>query len=367
MVNTELKQKNPIEYALILLMFLAVIYATYTTLSAFLGIFIFALIFSVAFSPLFEICVGYLGGRRKLTAFIYGLILLTIIALPFVYIINAIGEYAHKTQVVVAEIKNHNVPALPEWLTGLPYVGNKIAAVWAALEKDPETTLSLYEPQIKAFLQRLLATGGGILTTGLELVVGIIISAVVLNSGEQALKPVRIFFSKLLGPEDGNAMIDASGKAINGVAIGVMGTALLEAALAWIGFTIAGIPAASGLAAVMFMFAVVQLGPIPVQVPVIIWLASKGENGWAIFMGVWLIILFVADNIIKPILIAKSGKLPILVLFFGVIGGMSAWGFTGMFKGAVVLAVMYTIFKTWTRGNATALAVDENAAPAKKS
>jgi predicted PurR-regulated permease PerM len=84
-------------------------------------------------------------------------------------------------------------------------------------------------------------------------------------------------------------------------------------------------------------------------------------------MGVWLIILFVADNIIKPILIAKSGKLPILVLFFGVIGGMSAWGFTGMFKGAVVLAVMYTIFKTWTRGNATALAVDENAAPAKKS
>ncbi len=350
MLEIGVKNRNPIEYALILLMFLAIIYATYNTLSAFLGIFTFALIFSVAFSSLFEIVTRSLGGRRKLVAFIYALVLLTIVALPFVYLINAIGEYAHKTQVVVAEIRNHNVPPLPEWLGGLPYVGEKISGVWASLEKDPETTLSLYEPQIKAFLQRLLSTGGGILTTGLELVVGIIISAVLLFMGEKALKPVQLFFSKLLGDVNGNAMIDASGKAINGVAIGVMGTALIEAALAWIGFAIAGIPAASGLAAVMFMFAVVQLGPLPVQIPVIIWLASKGENGWAIFMGIWLVILFVVDNVIKPILIGKSGKLPILVLFFGVVGGMGAWGFTGMFKGAVVLAIMYTMFRSWTYG-----------------
>lgn len=350
MLETDVKQRNPIEYALILLMFVAIIFATYNTLSAFFGIFIFALIFSVSFSPLFEMLSTAIGGKRKLAAFIYALVLLTIVALPFVYIINAIGEYAHKTQLLVAGIKNHDVPPLPEWLAGLPYVGEKISATWAALEKDPETTLSLYEPQIKGFLHRLLATGGGILTTGLELIVGIIISAVLLFMGDKALKPVQIFFNKLLGPVNGNALLDASGKAINGVAIGVMGTALIEAAIAWIGFAIAGIPAASGLAAIMFMFAVVQLGPIPVQLPVIIWLASKGENGWAIFMGIWLVILIVVDNVIKPILIGKSGKLPILVLFFGVIGGMSAWGFTGMFKGAVMLALMYTMFRVWTYG-----------------
>ncbi len=350
MLEIDVKQRNPIEYALILLMFLAIIFATYNTLSAFFGIFIFALIFAVSFSSLFELFSKSIGGKRKLAAIIYALVLLTIVALPFVYIINAIGEYAHKTQVLVAGIKNHDVPPLPEWLGGLPYVGEKISAAWVALEKDPETTLSLYEPQIKGFLHKLLAAGGGILTTGLELIVGIIISAVLLFMGDKAFKPLQIFFTKLLGSVNGNALLDASGKAINGVAIGVLGTALIEAAIAWIGFTIAGIPAASGLAAVMFMFAVVQLGPLPVQIPVIIWLASKGENGWAIFMGIWLVILFVVDNVIKPILIGKSGKLPVLVLFFGVIGGMSAWGFTGMFKGAVMLALMYTIFRAWTYG-----------------
>ena len=55
------------------------------------------------------------------------------------------------------------------------------------------------------------------------------------------------------------------------------------------------------------------------------------------------------DNILKPILIAKSGKLPILVLFLGVIGGMTTWGFTGMFKGAIILAVFYTLFNSWLK------------------
>jgi predicted PurR-regulated permease PerM len=350
MLGNVSKQRTPIEYAFILLLFLAVLYAAYNTLSSFFGIFVFALIFSVSFSPLFEAFTRYLGGRRKLAAFIYAIVLLAIIALPFVYLINALGEYAHKTQVLVGQIRNHNVPPLPEWLGGLPYVGTKISAAWAALEKDPETTLSLYEPQLKAFLHRLLSAGGGILTTGLELIVGIIISAVLLYMGNRAYRPIQLFFTKLLGDTSGNALLDASGKAINGVAIGVMGTALIEAALGWIGFAIAGIPAASGLAAVMFMFAVVQLGPLPVQVPLIIWLVSKGENGWAVFMGIWLVVLIVVDNVIKPILIGKSGKLPILVLFFGVIGGMSAWGFTGMFKGAVMLALIYTMFRSWTYG-----------------
>ena len=51
---------------------------------------------------------------------------------------------------------------------------------------------------------------------------------------------------------------------------------------------------------------------------------------------------------LKPVLIAKSGgKLPFLVMFLGVIGGLAAWGFTGMFKGAIIMAVFYTLFTSW--------------------
>ena len=53
------------------------------------------------------------------------------------------------------------------------------------------------------------------------------------------------------------------------------------------------------------------------------------------------------DGVLKPVLIAKSGKLPFLVLFLGVVGGLISWGFTGMFKGAIILAVFYTVFTSW--------------------
>ena len=46
--------------------------------------------------------------------------------------------------------------------------------------------------------------------------------------------------------------------------------------------------------------------------------------------------------------LAKAGgKMPFLVLFLGVVGGLAAWGFTGMFKGAIILAVFYTLFNSW--------------------
>jgi predicted PurR-regulated permease PerM len=344
---------NFLETALVLMLLVVLIYASYTTLSAFLGIFTFATIFSVSFFNLFEKMCGWFGGKRKIAAFVYGLLMVAIIALPFIYIISALVDYAHKAQSLIADIKNNQVPALPEWISGIPYIGNKATAFWSALEKDPASTISAYETQLKSFLQHIMSAGGGIVSTGLELVVAIIISAIVLANGEKTLEPLKLFFNRLLGVTNGTAVINASGRAIKGVAIGVMGTAFIEALFSWIGYSIAGIDAAVGLAAITFFLAVIQLGPLLVLIPVIIWLSSQGQSGWAIFLSVYgLVVLVGIDNVLKPILIGKSGKLPILVLFLGVVGGMGAWGFTGMFKGAIILAVAYTIFQLWAKNTA---------------
>ena len=48
--------------------------------------------------------------------------------------------------------------------------------------------------------------------------------------------------------------------------------------LAWIGFAIAGVPGAIALAAVTFFFAVIQIGPLPVWLPVAIWLGFEGRQ-----------------------------------------------------------------------------------------
>ena len=70
-------------------------------------------------------------------------------------------------------------------------------------------------------------------------------------------------------------------------------------------------------------------------------------------LRVYGIILLIIDGLLKPLLIAKSGRMPFLVLFLGVIGGLAAWGFTGMFKGAIILSVFYTLFNSWLERRTT--------------
>ncbi|WP_336516383.1 AI-2E family transporter [Pollutibacter soli] len=337
-----------IETVLALLFLLILLWDLYLVLSVFFGVFTYAIIFSVSFAAPFERLVVFFKNRRKLAAIIYGLILLLIIALPFVYIITALSTHASGVATWIAEVKEKGVPPLPDWISTLPIVGEKLSTFWQAMRANPSNTLTTYEPQISAAVVSLVSGGAGIFGATLEFVIGIIVSAMLLAGKNSLLPPLYRTMKSLAGINEGPELINATGRAVKGVAVGVMGSAFIAAFFAWIGFAIAGIPFAIGLAAITFFLVVIQVGPLLVWVPVAIWLATHGQTGWAIFITVYgLVVLTAIDNILKPILIAKSGKLPVLILFLGVIGGLVAWGFTGMFKGAIILAVFYTIFWSW--------------------
>jgi predicted PurR-regulated permease PerM len=154
----------------------------------------------------------------------------------------------------------------------------------------------------------------------------------------------------LLGKRDGLSLLRATAQAIKSVSIGVMGTAFIASIISWVGLLIAGIHYAYAvlLAALIFFLVLLQLGPLLVWVPLVIWTASQGHTGMTIFLIIYGILLLIIDALLKPVLLAKSGgKIPFLVLFLGVVGGLAAWGFTGMFKGAIILAVFYTLFNSW--------------------
>jgi predicted PurR-regulated permease PerM len=337
-----------IETALALLLLLALLFDLYKVLGVFAGVFTYAIIFSVSLAKPFESLVGVLNNKRKLAAFIYAVILIAVIALPFIYIISALSDYAAQAELWFKDVSVNGIPALPDWAAGIPFIGRKITAFWQGLQADPAAALTTYEPKITAILQRLISGGAGIVGAVLEFIVGIIISAILLATGEKVLQPLYGIMKKIVGESDGPPLVDATGRAVKGVAVGVMGTAFIAAFFAWIAFAIAGISFAIGLAALTFFLVVIQVGPVLVFVPAAIWLFTTGQTGWGIFISIYtLVVMIPIDNVVKPMLIARAGKLPILVLFLGVIGGMVTWGFTGMFKGAIILAVFYTILNSW--------------------
>jgi predicted PurR-regulated permease PerM len=348
-ITTRTEIRRSVQMALILLLLFLLLFTLYSALSVFIGVFTFAIIFSVSFHGLFEKLRPLAGRFKKLPAIIYGLLMVSLVAVPFIFLIRKLGDVLRDVLNLFEHIQKGHVPALPGFIRNLPFLGDRAAAIWAQLEKDPAGTIGVYDEQIKNVLQHLVSGGTGIMGAGLELILGIVVSAILLHYGKKALEPLQTLLGNLLGEETGGAIIDASGKAIKGVAIGVMGTGLIAALAAWIGFAIAGMSIAGILAAITFFMVVIQVGPLLVWLPVALWLGHEGETGKAIFISIYgVVVLMGIDNILKPILIGRSGKLPILVLFLGVVGGMAAWGFTGMFKGALVLAVFYTLIQTWT-------------------
>jgi predicted PurR-regulated permease PerM len=194
-----------------------------------------------------------------------------------------------------------------------------------------------------------VAQAGSVGLMILHFLLTVILSAVLYATGESAAAGVRHFAHRLAGQRGEGAAILAS-QAIRGVALGVVGTAMIQAALGGISLVICGVPAAAVLTAVIFMFCVAQIGPVLVMGPAVAWLYWSGQSAWGTVLLVCTIIVGTVDNFIRPVLIKKGADLPLLLIFAGVIGGLIAFGIIGLFIGPVVLAVTYTLLESWITG-----------------
>jgi predicted PurR-regulated permease PerM len=154
--------------------------------------------------------------------------------------------------------------------------------------------------------------------------------------------------ARRIGGDRGESVVILASKAIRGVAIGVVVTALTQAVLGGIGLAVAGVPYAAVFTAAMFMLAVAQIGVGPVMICAVIWLFWKGETGWGTALLVWSVLVMVLDNVLRPMLIKRGVDLPMLLILVGVIGGLIGFGLVGIFVGPIVLAVTYTLVAAWS-------------------
>ncbi|MCR8560378.1 AI-2E family transporter [Mucilaginibacter sp. BJC16-A38] len=339
--------KNLVETILVVLLFLGLLYALFQVLEVFSGVLTFALVFAVSFSYPYGKLVGLFCGRRKLAGVVYSVSLIAVIALPFIFLVSALSRHVRDLAGWIGAVQKQGLPPLSDKLTNLPLVGGSIASFWAELQQSPKEVLHIHGHELNVILHHLVTGGLGIIGVAAQLILGIIISAYLLERGDQVLFPVRDTLNNLLSRQEGGDLLQAITQAVRGVSIGVMGTAFIATFVCWTGLLFAGIPFAVGLSALIFFLCVIQVGPLIIWIPLAGWEYLQGHNNAVIILAIYTVIILVIDFVVKPVMIARSGKLPFLVLFLGVIGGLSAWGFTGMFKGAIITSVFYTIFNAW--------------------
>ena len=128
---------------------------------------------------------------------------------------------------------------------------------------------------------------------------------------------------------------------IRAVVFGALATALIQGALMGVAFEIAGLPSPVVFGFVTSLVALLPVaGTALVWVPATIALYAQGRPGWALFLLLWgALLVGSVDNILKPRLISGRARIATLPVFFGVIGGLAAFGPIGLFAGPLVIAL----------------------------
>ena len=308
---------------------------------------LWALVLCITTWPIYVRALRSLRQRRTLAALAITLSMILIILLPFVFVGAKLADNVDELTVATRHWVESGPPAPPQWLVKIPVLGPKAADHWSAVASDTEKLqekLREWIPIVSAALLKIgLLIGAGLI----QMALSIFIAFFLLRDAESLRNRLRSAVERI-GGERGLQLLDIAGGTIRGVVYGILGTALLQAVMACIGFLVAGVPGAFVLASLMFFLSVVPLGPALILLPATLWLFYQGQTGWGIFMIIWGLIVSSVDNVVKPWLISHGSEMPFLLIFFGVLGGALTFGFIGVFLGPTLLAVGFRLVEEWS-------------------
>ncbi|TFW70076.1 AI-2E family transporter [Methylotenera oryzisoli] len=313
----------------------------------FMAAMLFAAIICVFTWPLYQRIWELLGKRDMLAAVTMTLLLLFAMILPMAYLAMNLADSAtlllDEAQAVLQSVQ----PVAPSWLKNLPIVGTPLAESWQRVVVSHEELMHLlnqYADPIREFLLKVVqVVMGGFV----QLVLVVFVAFFFYRDGTKLAAAITAIVQRL-GGELGQEMLVLSCNTVKGVMLGVFGTALAQASVGLFGFWLAGAPAPLLLALATFFLSVIPVGPPLVWGGASLWLFNHGDQGWAIFLLVYgLLVISMVDNVVKPILISHSSHLPLLLVVLGVLGGILMFGFIGIFLGPTLLAVGFTLVSHW--------------------
>jgi predicted PurR-regulated permease PerM len=176
-----------------------------------------------------------------------------------------------------------------------------------------------------------------------QLVISVLIAFFLYRDGVGLVQRMREGFQRISGDYSQRVM-EIVKTTVQSVVYGVIGTGLAQGLVAGIGFAIAGVPSPMVLAVLTFFLSFIPFGPPIIWIGASIWLFATSHIGWGIFMVVYGALgISGVDNVVKPIIISRGSKLPFVVMFIGVLGGIATFGFIGIFIGPTLLAVGFSL------------------------
>ncbi len=326
---------------------LGLFYLLYKVLSPFLITIAWAMVLSITFYPLYKVLLKFVK-RPGISSIITILIIMVLIVGPFTYIISALvnevtniySNIEEKGFDAITKIQEH-----PGFTSIYKKLGSFVAAENLDLKKGIINTLKTIGEYIGKHIS-------DIFTNAVVLIMNFIIMFLTifyfLKDGEKLAEYLKglLPFS---GEQKRRLTIRAKEMVIAAIYGGVV-VGLAQGILGGLAFLIFGLPSPVFWGTAMAVFSLVPLfGTFIVWGPASLFLFLSGSYGKGFgFLLYGILIISMADNILKPIIIGSRTKLHTLLIFFSVLGGIKFFGFIGFILGPLITALSLSLLEIYT-------------------
>jgi len=323
--------------------------ACFLILRPFLPMMLWGMIIAIAAYPGYLRVQNSLGGRSNLAAVVLTGVLLALLIVPIVLLTGSLVE---GVQSLAGRLREGTplIPPPPPHIEDWFLVGLPLKNAWSLASNNLSAAVRTFAPQVRAFVPELLSISAGIGLTALQWIVSIIVAGVLLANATEGAKTAHALANRCFG-ERGPEFAQLAGSTIRSVTTGIVGVAIIQSACAGLGFLVARLPGAGLWAMIFLVAAVFQLGGL-VLIPAVIYMFAIATTTKAVIFLIWCAVVAVMDNVLKPLLLGRGVAVPMAVVFLGALGGFVAMGSIGLFIGATVLSVGYSLFLAWLEGDA---------------
>jgi predicted PurR-regulated permease PerM len=325
------------------------LYACGRIVLPFAGILAWSAILAVMLYPLHLRLAGWLGNRWS--AVLIGLVGVAVALGPMVIVVTSLATSIYS---LISSVQSQDLalPLPPVWLDGTPLVGEKLTEVWTLVATNMPAALTKYGQLLSGPAAWLASFAGGLATGELAFVLSFAIAAVLVAYGKGATKFGRRLLERVTGSTARAAqLVTLTAATIRGVALGVVGVALVQSLLLGIGYFAIGLKATGLLTLAALVLGIVQVPLILLTLPVVVYVFATESTTAAVIFLIWNVVVGLSDNLLRPLMLGRGLEVPMPVILIGVIGGMLVDGLLGLFVGPVLLAVSYVLLLEWLRQN----------------
>jgi predicted PurR-regulated permease PerM len=338
---------NTVRQILFALFVVIICIGVWVVLAPFFTAIAWACILAYVSWPLYIWLLNKLGKKDTIASLLMTTVMAAAVITPILWLFWVLkAELSIATSIFTVKLANGWI-VLPKFIAELPFVGTDINAWLTKVLANPIEFKNEAHALLMNADQKFIGIIGGISRNLATMGFALLTLFFAYKGGLKFMTQSEQVLESLLGIR-ARSYFQAAGDATRGVIYGIVLTAIAQGACAGIGYWIVGLDAPIMLAAITALFAMLPFATPFVWGGIGLWLILTGNTVSGVQLLLWgaLVVSWI-DNIIRPIILAKSVKIPFLLAFFGVIGGVSAFGFIGLFLGPVILAIAYAVWQEW--------------------